>query len=636
MTGTEVREVRLDALNKVPTGELVGLRCVRGQDTKLVFVHGSRTPLRKYQQLLSEFLKAGEHDVYVFRYNSYWGSADDIASSLKGELQGLLRREPKSRLILVGHSLGGVLVRRATLDLYGENPSDLDRIIRLVLLSSTNRGFEPVTLSQGVGRQLADLLRYHPPILDGLRGSTWITKLRIDWLEKFGGVQIRPKFNETSNEEDVVTIDKEVKVVPAHPLTVLIDGNRDRVIRPEDSADLEIFEGAIHHVPVEGIGHFDFTLSGLLPGADGGESCEWRQARELDAETKVKSLEKLADVIRGAVVGEYDPKSEPRRPGPGFGLALGAPQSGAGGAACTPAGWLGKGGQASLNIVFMIHGIRDYGSWHPWLSESLEAKLADTPGLWRIVPVEYGYFSALQFLLPVQQKRVVYGFVDRYLNEMVRAFRLMLRLRRFLTVRVHIAAHSNGCNILAQAIERDAALSFSRVFLAGCVLRKDFWSRHPSRAFSVRNDCATDDWPVGVLCRFLGKFPTPGYWFLGPAGVDGFSGPSVVNLARRGRPFPEDSKWLTGDHGAAIEPVRIDTIADYLITGLPSVAPVTAGQPSPMRGERFVFWSLALTVAVVAIALVACLYALSGVPGVGLGLLLVVLALAVVFVMLNV
>lgn len=617
-------------------GQIVSLRSTPGELTKLVFVYGARGRQTDYSRLLNELLMAGEHDVLVFNYNALKGNANQVARSLKEALQDILRLEPNARFILVGHSLGGVLLRRAIVDLYRDRATALDRIVRVVLLSSTNRGFEPVKISHSILRRFAYLIGYHPPILDGLRGSTWMTRLRIDWLETFGGIRIRPNFNEPSDGDVVTSADSSIDV-PHHPVTIQIDGDRDRVVRPDDSAELNLFTGWVNQIVMKGVGHFDFSLASLdKPLVKGSSDNETSVATEADPADKIASVEALASEICAAVIGRRDP-SEGRRVGRGFGLGrnlrgcteITNTSFGRG----TPGGWYGCGGNPrDLNIVFMIHGIRDYGSWHPVLGEALERRLVGAEGFWRIVPIEYGFFSALQFLLPVQQSRIVHGFVDRYLNELTRAFRLMLELDQFFPVRVHVAAHSNGSNILAQAIERDDEVSFSRVFLAGCVLRRDFWNLHSRRAYSVRNDCATNDWPVGVLCRFLGKIPAFGYWFLGAAGVDGFADPSSGSA----RASVLNNRWLTGDHGAAIEPIRIDTIAEYLVAGSPQIAQVNASRASSMNVERFSFFSLIFLTTVTLGGLLTTLSFLGGMAALIVGLSLILIAPALILIMLNV
>jgi pimeloyl-ACP methyl ester carboxylesterase len=633
------RTVTLDDLGSIRPGQLARIGATPGHSTKVVFVHGFRSPPPDYRNLLEVLTKAGEHDVYAYHYRSLWGRAEKIARSLASQLLSLLR-EPGVSLVLVGHSLGGVLVRSAVLSLHRVDPSSLKRIDRLLLLSSTNRGFEPVGAAQGLLRNLAKFLRYQPTIMDGLRGSSWMTRLRIEWLETFGGVRLRPDFDESRRrakgpveEGDVVTRVSRWAKVPPHPTIVQIDGLRDRVVRPDDSDDLELFEGSVTHRRMPDIGHFDFALQGLSPGER-----RWRErpessvAADADPARKAAALGDLARCISDAVIGRIDPPGH-RRHGPGFGLAGATADGGTGAGGAVeplaggpPVGWLGSGAApASLNIVFLIHGIRDYGSWHPPLEEILEKRLAHTPGFWRVVAIEYGYFSALQFLLPAQQNRVVHGFADRYLNEMTRAFREMIQLRRFLPVRVHIAAHSNGSNVLAQAIARDDGVSFSRVFLAGCVLRRDFWSRYSGRVFAVRNDCATDDWPVGVLCRALSYLSMFGYWFLGTAGVDGFAE----------LPFVSNSRYLTGDHGAALEPSRMESIGEYLVSGQPRVAPVNAGKPSAMWPQRFALGSGALLLIGTLGLIYLRLHTLAGGWGLGLGAGLTLVLLAVFFGLLN-
>jgi pimeloyl-ACP methyl ester carboxylesterase len=669
--------VTLENLGKARVGCLTRVtpRAISAR-MRVVFIHGFLKRPVAYRRLI-RFLTdvtQGSGEVYVYDFRSLRGEADPIARTLARELIRLLDSDPEGRLVLVGHSLGGALARRAILLLLEgwaagrEGPgqakrTDLyDRVDRLVLLSSTNRGFEPKALWQGLLRRLFEFADWHAPIFDALRGSKWISSLRLEWIETFGGITISPDPSSDSEVDRGVVIPKpEGSHIPAHPKTIQIDGARDRVVRPDDSADMALFARSVRQFVVRGIVHVDFALEGLpeqvgpveagartsvIPIDVGAlESPELVVLDERES-NHVRQLAELAGLISDAVSGGLDPPDQ-IEPRPGFGLPRaelpGSEATKSDLPGCAPGGWW-AGCQAvapTYDIVFMIHGIRDYGSWHPILGEALEREIRRATGYWKIVPIEYGYFSALQFLIPIQQRRLVKGFTDRYLNELTRALRAMIGLGVFSRVRLHAATHSNGCNVLAQAITGNDRLTFSRVFQAGCVLPCDFWGRASSQraAFAVRNDCATLDWPVGVLCRNLGRLPLGAFRFLGPAGVIGFHG-SVVQEAPAPpgptRQFVRNNLSFVGDHGAALEPARMASIARYLIAGDLSTPVLDAHGPDRMIGPRVLLGAGLIAVVGGFVGLLWVLAWLGGLAAAGCGFAAVAATIFVIALLLNV
>jgi hypothetical protein len=119
------------------------------------------------------------------------------------------------------------------------------------------------------------------------------------------------------------------------------------------------------------------------------------------------------------------------------------------------------------------------------------------------------------------------------------------------------------------------------VFLAGSVLPRDYpWELMTARGqvgHLLRNDQATKDVPVGVLCAALRGL---GSRDVGTAGVNGFD-QVVAETARYPGAFP-------GGHGAALNsPQRIADVAAFLTKG-DSLSPGTATAPGWfLRAGRF-------------------------------------------------
>ena len=173
---------------------------------------------------------------------------EDIADNLNAKIQNYVREHPEiNKIILVGHSMGSTLVRRAFLDASGYG-SQIDRaevwasrVERIVLLGALGRGFEP---DKFVGWRMrlwlvplinvASLLNIGEMLRSMLRGADYISKLRVDWTTY-------------SNSEG------------KKPLVVHVLGANDAIVKKDDVIDLEEFPNAITE-PVPDAGHFDVVI----------------------------------------------------------------------------------------------------------------------------------------------------------------------------------------------------------------------------------------------------------------------------------------------------------------------------------------------------------------------------------------
>lgn len=358
-----------------------------------------------------------------------------------------------------------------------------------------------------------------------LFGSPWIARVRLRWLAKLK--------------------DANLDVVHAF-------GENDRLVDEDDQIELLAASDSAEF-SVEGGTHLDFTLTPRDRKAS--DSARYGPIREF-----------LSAYLENRLSGPL-----PR---------------GWRNVRCTPRAEASSAENGSPNdqgehVVLLVHGIRDFGEWQDVLKVRVE-RYAERHG-WNLVEtvvVRYGYFTAFQFLLSGERDRATRTFVDAYAQ--ARA--------RHPNARFHVAAHSNGTYVVCNALQSDASVELDNVYLAGSVVSPRYdWARvakgsPTDRAGSirgaVRSDCATTDWPVGVLCWILSGFGllnrlTPGlpWGRLGAGGVDGFSRGTLD--AHR---CVTETKHLRGGHGEAIRAAHHDGIAKFLLTGapgsLPSEAPV--------------------------------------------------------------
>lgn len=503
-----------------------------------------------------------DHDVVNFPYNPSILSTskpDAVSKSLRETAEKLMNQEKYHELKLVGHSFGTVLIRAAVLDAHKNSESKnsgswYSKIDRLLLLAPTNRGYEPTNSFQSMARSTGEMAQWLPIMKVGrqalsvMRGSSWLNNLRLRWLQEFD--QSDPP-----------------------PFTIVILGRNDRIVGDDDTAELYQFPHAVKEV-VPNIGHGHFTL--ILKKSKPSEAKKLQKSRE--------AIEQLKDIIRDRLSMPIERVSSRE-----FGLPLDDHRFEE----------MSKDGASGPPIVFLVHGIRDFAEWQDTLGAEIRRQSGDQA---IVVPVLYGYFTALQFLYRTSRLRAMRSFVDRYVQ-----MRAVHPRSTF-----HVAAHSNGTWVVAYSLRYNAAFEFENVYFCGSVLSRLFpWHKVAAQIKGkVRNDCANQDWPVGVLCSTLSWIPF--IWSdLGSGGVDGFIHHRNLFFAWlrffRRRPSPalstpklENYYYLKGDHGAALNVENHSSIAAFVLGNNSSPTNLTSASPFFSRCKYFgIFAIFAIAVGLV-------------------------------------
>lgn len=187
--------------------------------------------------------KPWDHNCKFLSFGSAMAAASRLRDSIDAEW---VSKKGYQEIILVGHSLGGLLLRQAYLlasGQYENEPASLwqTKVKRVVLLAAINRG-----LNLGILRvRLYDWLTRSLRVLcfgrqmlaqDLMRGSEFITDLRLHWMS----------FMRQLSEDD-------------RPMVFQILGERDGVVSRKDSIDLQQFPNA-YHIPIPGTRHKDLPL----------------------------------------------------------------------------------------------------------------------------------------------------------------------------------------------------------------------------------------------------------------------------------------------------------------------------------------------------------------------------------------
>lgn len=487
----------------------------------VVFVHGLFPYLAErwmYRRLIDHFddvlqSQFARREYLLFSHHgTYWSPRDPewiVREQLLPQIAAATSRTDYDAIILTAHSFGGLLVRQLVLDAAAE--PWYDKIERIVLMASPNRGFTAVTMLQKVLELFAwamldrpenpAWLRFGHLTLAGLKGAPWVSDLRLRWITAFS----------SGNPP---------------PLTFQILGGRDSLVSVDDDDDLRKF--ANFHpklLPLIGHGHFSLEL-------------RQRRTPELN-DRNAQAMAELQEVIAQALTL------------PDFLRALAAPPA-----------------EVPDHIVLIVHGIRDFAEWHEELSDAIQRLNVDAADgvrgpQYQAHSIGYGYFSAYQFLSNRARQYCVRTLVDRYVQ---------LRIK-FPDATFHAIAHSNGTYAVGRALQDYRFVRFERVYFAGSVLSEHFdWQqllRSERKTLRVMNLCADGDTPVGVLCWALSSLRMV-YGSLGVGGSAGF-GQATDDL---GATPPAESplawnEWIVGDHNSGVRRNNFQNIAEFIRTGLP-------------------------------------------------------------------
>lgn len=423
---------------------------------------------------------------------------------------------PYARVVLIGHSMGGLYARKAYAVATGENPQApfedelLERLAaagsdargvrpwapaveRVVLLAGMNRGWRishHMSLTRAVTMWLGTLasrvlatVHGRPPIVFSIRrGSPFITQLRLQWLAMRRHAADKGAGN---------------------ALTVQLLGTVDDLVAPDDNIDL-VSGGDFVYLDVPHSGH--------------------------------RSVIELDDPRHGAGRGEV--------------LVQAATLDDFAGLAVVPAGERIRPDHTVTDVAFVIHGIRDQGYWTHKIARRIVAHGARRGAVYTTETSSYGYFPMLSFLWPGARQAKVEWLMDRYTES----------LARYPDARFSYVGHSHGTYLLARALEDYPAVRFRHVVFAGSVVRTGFpWARFvgEGRVRRVVNFVATADW---VVAFFPKAMQILGVQDLGSAGHDGFDNPDGLDGL-------EQARYVIGGHAAALDEALWSSIATFVVEG---------------------------------------------------------------------
>ncbi|HEV8543588.1 MAG TPA: alpha/beta hydrolase [Verrucomicrobiae bacterium] len=455
-------------------------------------------------------------DILRFDYNRHLFSnrrPNQIAAEMDDKLNELQDARKYERIILVGFSMGALLIRKAYV--YGcgsiaDSPvadglretqcaprAWVKQVRRLVLLAGMNRGWNPQNRARyspyaqrfvvHLFWVLARLTKTGGLIKGTMRGEPFVANLRLQWLEVM----------RTAEKNGL-----------ARPRVIQFLGDSDDVVTAQDSRDVTVARDFIWVVVN------NTTHPKMIELGEEGSRLE-RKKKIQSAFGDETALEKLR---RSNLTVSLDED------------------------------------KLVKTVVFVLHGIRDMGEWTSNFEAPLqEAYLREhtTGEKLYVHRASYGYFAMGPFLLWADRQKNVRWFMDQVTE---------LKARFPNLQEIHFIGHSNGTYILASALEKYVTLKVEHVVLAGSVVRRDFpWSSFAGRVKQVRNYVGSRDIVVGW---FPCLFEKPGFRIfnrdIGSAGFNGFEDGFVQ---------PMETRFVRGGHGAALVKENVPSIVDFIIHG---------------------------------------------------------------------
>ncbi|MCP5416493.1 MAG: alpha/beta fold hydrolase [Chromatiaceae bacterium] len=493
-----------------------------GGDRLVVLVHGlsGRAALQPTVELAAETLP--DADLLTIAYDAHPLSNADvyaIANLLETEINNADRNANYRSIVLLGHSMGAMLVRKALL--WGSGIEDdreshkgvhpwVRKVERIVSLAGINRGWSitprPEKMpwwryaSIWIGETVGRLTGTGQMLLAMQRGAPFVADSRVQW--------IRYARQQTASDGRSQKL----------PQVIHLLGDRDDIVSRADSQDLNVAKETLF------VTLADTDHASIAEAVRGGSGPGAEKRRAAIASALRGDLTRLSpDLVQSA---PEDPKVE--------------------------------------RVIYLMHGIRDYGGWTDQVRREIEARVQRDPSI-AVVNKKYGYFPMLRFLLYWDRHKNVRRLMDEYTENLAR----FPRARQF-----DFAGHSNGTYLLASAMQHYRSISFGHVFFAGSVVPKHYaWKPllDAGRVQEVVNVVADGDWVVAIFPKlfeqvadWLSVQPRTGVLDLGSAGFRGFEA-SADPLGR-----VHNLRFVHGGHGAGIDitdKAKLAAIVDYLVSG---------------------------------------------------------------------
>jgi pimeloyl-ACP methyl ester carboxylesterase len=441
-----------------------------------------------------------------------------LADTVETEIYTADQQRNYQRIVLIGHSLGAILLRKLLVWAHGfeeDRPSKRGerawpgKIERFVSLAGINRGWSidpapekmqwPTYLAIYVGEKIARLTRTGTLGLSFQRGAPFVADLRIQWIRA-----ARQRARDVAGKL---------------PPVIHLVGSIDDIVSGEDSRDIAAAK-EVKFVTIPNVGHSEIAEA-LREGADANTPLRRRVHEALTLPPEQITADTDSPLVENRKV---------------------------------------------TRIVYIMHGIRDYASWSDQIRAELKAHPVDGErDNLAVVPAKYGYFPMIPFLLAWDRQRNVRWFMDEFTDNLAKFPQ---------ATDFDYVGHSNGTYILASALQRYHTLRVRNVLFVGSVVPKHYpWGLllDEGRVAQVENVVATSDWVVAFFPRLFEQMaewqrrkPATGFLDIGSAGFRGFE------ASQRADGRVENITYVAGGHSAGIDfgdDAKLRAIVGYLRTG---------------------------------------------------------------------
>ncbi|HEY2589282.1 MAG TPA: hypothetical protein VGI81_26290, partial [Tepidisphaeraceae bacterium] len=420
--------------------------------------------------------------------------ADELVDVIRAAWdQRIAKGKAYAEIILIGYSLGALLVRKAFAFARGHDDDThcgiqrapqpwASAVTRIILLAGMNRGWafhrgeRGMSLPKWLGYQGIALLFAWLGIAKLInsvrRGAPFVANLRVQWIRLIGS-----------------------STPP--PLTVQLLGQGDDVVSQDDNVDLQSGAEFIYKW-LPDTAHADAASFSKGPGG--------AVRKRIFCEAMLTPANEL------------------------IGDAIQKPERDV----------------TIQDVVFVMHGIRDFGLWTESVAQQVSAQANAASRRVETITSGYGYFPMLNFLILGERQRNVRWFMDQYTEAMA----------KYPQARMSFIGHSNGTYLLASALQRYAACRFHRIVFAGSVVPTQFaWDEYRAvrRVAAVQNYVGSNDWVVAIFPKVFEQFRVGD---LGSGGYDGFT---------NGTAHPHQIVYIRGGHGAAIVPENHAALAAFAL-----------------------------------------------------------------------
>jgi pimeloyl-ACP methyl ester carboxylesterase len=510
-------------------------------DALYVLIHGYASSAENMSSLVNVVKEKDKPSILIPQYASSPLSRVDPNIIVRDILRFIDRQDAKmdfKTITLVGHSLGALLARKVYVCSQGEKEASFEqplqefriprkwrgKVHNIVLLAGLNRGWQ---ISEKMS--LKNLFLFRPA--EWLYGllmpfEKWIGKPLIFGIRRGAPfiTQLRLQWLAMKHSEEPI----EIRV------TQLL-GSIDDLASPEDNIDL-VTGSDFTYRDVPSTNH-----TNILDVNGSSEECKER------AKLFLKAISTADPTDKGDAIGDVD-LIIPRKD--------------------------------VTDVVFVIHGIRDFGYWTQKLARKIQRLAKEKQIVLRTETSTYGYFPMLPFILPSHRRWKVEWLMDQYTENKA----------LYPEAVFHYVGHSNGTYLLAKALEEYPACRFKHVVFAGSVVRRNYpWKMvyAKGQVKAVLNFVATGDWVVALFPKLFEVLRLPP-WIpyiqdLGSAGHDGFIVDATesrkANSSENKRSNPDqhcykdeatsltEVRYIVGDHGAALREENWDAIAEFIVNG---------------------------------------------------------------------